>query len=502
MSMPFQEQEFTFTQPDGTPLKVRGTGNQHHAVFETLDGYTVVEDPATGFYTYAQLDAEGDMLRPLGVRPGQVAPGRLGLQAHQRVRPEAARSQAGLLGLPLTRSRWQERRRARRLANLTRRARVAGVQLAPPQRETVGDYVGLCLLVEFPDVPGTITRSEVDAFCNQAGYTGFGNHGSVRDYFFDVSGGKLRYTNVVAPYYKAAHPRAYYTDESVRQPIRALELIKEALASLKAQGFDFSALTADDQGFVYAANVFYAGPRVNNWAKGLWPHSSSLAAPFAVAAHAKVNDYQITDMGSELTLATFCHENGHMICDFPDLYDYGYESSGVGAYCLMCTGGNPNPRNPAEVGAYLKMQAGWANTVTRLSGPATVTARANDFYLLEKNEVEYYVIERRHRSGRDASLPDAGLAVWHVDELGDNSREQMTAEKHYECSLVQADGRFDLERRRGHGGDATDLFKAGGVAVLNGSGTPNTAWWDGTPSGLELSAVGAPGDAMTFTVKA
>jgi hypothetical protein len=47
MSTPFSGKEFTFTQPDGTALRVRGWGDQHHAVFETLNGYTVVEDPAT-----------------------------------------------------------------------------------------------------------------------------------------------------------------------------------------------------------------------------------------------------------------------------------------------------------------------------------------------------------------------------------------------------------------------------------------------------------------------
>ena len=48
MSIPFMNQEFTFTQPDGIKLKVRGSGNQHQATFTTLDGYTVVRDPATG----------------------------------------------------------------------------------------------------------------------------------------------------------------------------------------------------------------------------------------------------------------------------------------------------------------------------------------------------------------------------------------------------------------------------------------------------------------------
>src|SRR3712207_3570689 len=99
------------------------------------------------------------------------------------------------------------------------------------------------------------------------------------------------------------------------------------------QGFDFSQLTSDDQRFVYAINVFYARPRENNWSKGLWLHSSSLDNPLQLAQGKLAYDYQFTDMATgkkdELSLGTFCHENGHMICDFPDLYDYGYESNGI-----------------------------------------------------------------------------------------------------------------------------------------------------------------------------
>jgi len=55
MSVPFFGKPFSFTQPDGTRLDVHGWGDQHHAVFETLDGFTVVEDPVTGFYQYARV---------------------------------------------------------------------------------------------------------------------------------------------------------------------------------------------------------------------------------------------------------------------------------------------------------------------------------------------------------------------------------------------------------------------------------------------------------------
>ena len=59
MSVPYFGKEFTFRQPDGTQLKVQGWGNQERAVFETLEGFTVVRDPITGFYQYASTTPDG-----------------------------------------------------------------------------------------------------------------------------------------------------------------------------------------------------------------------------------------------------------------------------------------------------------------------------------------------------------------------------------------------------------------------------------------------------------
>ena len=339
-------------------------------------------------------------------------------------------------------------------------AAAGGPLLAPPQRQTVGDFVGLCLLIDFSDAPATIAREEVERFCNQPGYTGFGNHGSVFDFFLDNSIGRCRYTNIVAPYYRALHPKTYYTDRTIPQPQRAYELINEALALHKAHGFDFSPLTADNQGFVYAMNVYYAGPVTNNWAEGLWPHSHHLGSAVPLRPGMSAFDYQFTAMGSELELGTFCHENGHMLCDYPDLYDYGYESSGVGGYCLMCAGNNVSEKNPIPISAYLKRLSGWARNVTPIEHGRSITldAGSNDFAIYSRGGREYFLIENRRRSGRDASLPDEGLAIWHVDEDGDNSHEQMTTGSHYELSLEQADGLFQLERQRNQIGDAGDLF--------------------------------------------
>ena len=498
MSFPFFGEEFTFTQPDGGKLRVRGFGDQHHARFETLDGFTVVRNPESGFFEYAAVTPTGAALAPTGIRPGDVPAESIGLKPRLRPERRAARAAAAAgEGLPHTGSRWQQRRESARLA----RAAEPGITRAPPQRGTVGSYLGVCLLIQFPDVPYTIGPDEVDRFCNQEGYTGFGNNGSVYDYFKDVSTNKLFYKNLIAPYYTARHPRSYYTDESVRQPIRARELILEAIDYHRANGFDFSSVTVDDQNYVYALNVYYAGARVNNWAKGLWPHSFHLATPVELAPAKFAFDYQFTDMGDQLTLGTFCHENGHMICDFPDLYDYGAESRGIGSYCLMCAGGSRNKTNPTKVAAYLRYRAGWGDTITRIATSGTFTAAAdrNDLFILEKSATEYYILENRQQSGRDSRLTDAGLAIWHVDELGDNSDEQGTPTQHYECALIQADGQKHLE----HGvndGDDEDLYHLGGNDRFSASTDPASAWWDGTATSFEVHGIGASASSMTFSV--
>ncbi|HEU0133387.1 MAG TPA: M6 family metalloprotease domain-containing protein, partial [Allosphingosinicella sp.] len=490
MSMPFINEEFTFTQPDGSLLRVRGTGNQYSARFETLDGFTVVKDPVSGFYHYARPSEQDGGLAPSGVRVGAADPRRLDLAEGLRASRESTRFAAERSGLSRGSSRWQRRRAERRDA-LRLAAASEGIRAAPPRRRTVGTYVGLTLLIDFDDQPGTIPREEVEAFCNQQGYSGYGNHGSVRDYFHDISGGALEYTNIVMPYYRARQRRDYYTKKEVPQPERAVELIREALASLVAGGFQPDGLTSDEEDFVYALNVFYAGTRVNNHKEGLWPHEYHLPTPFELGPGKKIHDYQITDMTDELSLGTFCHENGHLICDFPDLYDEGGQSNGAGMFCLMGSGGSGDRRkNPAQVGAYLKQAAGWASQTVMLQpglpGGQQVTLRAarNEFAVHRRNDTEYYVIENRVSGGRDATLGANGLAIWHVDETGSNEHELGLPGRHYECALVQADGLMELEAGGSEQGDDNDLFKAGHKDVFGNATHPRSCWWDRSDSGL------------------
>lgn len=143
----------------------------------------------------------------------------------------------------LPKPRWQQRiDKAKAKAVKRQMASSPGFAGAPPKAHTLGDCLGLCLPVEFPDVPATIAREEIEAFCNQPGYAGFGNNGSVFDYYLDNSTGKLRYKTVVAPCYMARHPRSHYVDEAIPPGQRSGELVREAVEHHLAQGFDFSPL--------------------------------------------------------------------------------------------------------------------------------------------------------------------------------------------------------------------------------------------------------------------
>lgn len=401
-------------------------------------------------------------------------------------------------GLP--EPRWQQRiDRARAVKRqLERSPALAG---APPQKPTLGECLGLCLPVDFPDLPATVTRDEIDAFCNQPGYRGGGNNGSVFDYFLDNSAGRLRYRTLVAPCYTARHDRGHYLDPAVPLGQRSAELVREAVEHHRERGLDFGQLTADDARDIRATNLLYAGPVTNAFGQGLWPHASTILGGLMVGAGRSIADYQVSAMDAQPTLGVYCHENGHMLCDFPDLYQMGAVRAGVGSFCLMGFGAVADPRNPPRIGAYLRFKAGW--TTAQPLGPGqTVTAPARGDLVFQhaRNSLEYFLIEYRERAARDAALPAGGLAVWHVDELGSNTWPQRAepGHRHYECALVQADGRDDLAQ--GSDGDAGDLFGPTDAPAVPGAPPPPFRWRDGQPSGLQLRSIRQLTDALEFTV--
>src|SRR5262245_21630412 len=85
---PFRKLQVPFTQPDGTKIKVIGSGDEFYAVFETADGFTVVFDEALMAYCFAKLAADGTLVST-GQQIHLGVPAALGLLPHLRMSKQA-----------------------------------------------------------------------------------------------------------------------------------------------------------------------------------------------------------------------------------------------------------------------------------------------------------------------------------------------------------------------------------------------------------------------------
>ena len=476
---------FTLQQPDGAEVKVKIWGDEFYRVVESLDGYTLVRDPESDVICFARLSADSNELESTGVRFDTALAADVGLDRHLRINPEAARAQGEAIR---AQARVHEE-------EVLRGYGVTKAKLAPPNH---GDVQAICLIIDFSDEVGTVPPADIDDLLNLPGYTGYGNNGSVRDYFHDVSDGDLTYTNFVpTAYYRANQLKSYYDNCGAPYGVRAREMIIEALNDLDSQGFDFSQYDSNGDGFIDGINCFYAGVTSCGWAQGLWPHSSSVTF---VRDGVQAYRYQITGLVSSPTMGTFVHENGHMLCFWPDLYDYDGDSRGVGRFCVMCN--VTSSTNPQEPCAYLKYDAGWTDVSELITYGAglVATADSNAIYKYSHPTLanEYYLVENRQKTGRDLLIPDAGLAIWHIDTNGNNSNQEMTPSSHYLVTLVQADGDWDLENNM-NSGDNTDLWSDPGYTECTPETNPNTNWWDGSQSTLAINDISGSANNMTFT---
>lgn len=513
LAAPYNNKRCELAQPDGSLVEVIVSGDEYYQHIESLDGYTLCRDEI-GWICYAQLNEEqtdyvptekvyqtnvilnsNDFINENSINNAALS--NEPLEKHLKIKNEAIEEKANAV---------RERLNAMNFINtsqITVDSNSNGLLIA--NAEATNDVKGLTILVDFSDSRSAISKSRIENFFNGIGYTEFNNNGSIRDYFYDVSGGKVTYTNTIVGFYTAKKPKSYYDDiyEATGSYTKAYELVDEVINWLKTTDYDLSGLTKDSNGYLKAVNILYAGSPTAGWAKGLWPHQGWYSTSGSING-AKVQKYEMSNIGTDLSIFTICHESGHMIYGYPDLYDYDGDSQGAGAYSLMSA--VLNEKNPLPPDPYCRnVISGW-NTPISMNGYAAGTKHTSvadqngnsfTYKWSGKSRKEYYLIENIQKIGRYKEVPDAGLAIWHIDENGDNSKNDMTSSRHYLVSLVQADGKFDLENNR-NGGDNKDLFRGGYKDSFSDTTTPNSKWWDVSASGLDISQISMLGNQMTF----
>ena len=228
----YKNKEMTLKQPDNTEVKVKVTGDEYYQHIESIDGYTLCRNEE-GWICYANTnDNNSEYIATDKVYKGEkyTAPSVIKrilgsaekLSKHEKIDKEY---------MDEKREEIKEELNADSIEEVAEEVMSTNVQYQAnySKTETIN---GLTLLIQFPDEKSAISKSEINNFFNQTGYKGYSNNGSVKDYFYDVSGGKVTYENTITEFYTAKKSKSYYDSVNETDYSKALELVNEALTWL------------------------------------------------------------------------------------------------------------------------------------------------------------------------------------------------------------------------------------------------------------------------------
>lgn len=474
----------TIKQPDGKIIHCLGSGDEYYHWLHDEKGYTIVMNPADGFFYYGIRS--GETVVPSGYIVGTVNPGHIGLEK----------------GVKISERLYAERRD----------------KFETPLKSTQGTPTkglvnSICIYISFAD-DSVFTRDRL-YFKNMWAAT---DKSSVQDYFKEISYNTLDlqiYHFPVSPdtitvSYKDIHPRNYYLPKSVTNPDgydgnsgeREHSMLKRAVEFIQDQlPADLDVDMNDD---VVVDNIcFVIQGQSSAWADLLWPHAWGLFSYDVRVKGAKINSYFLT-MELGFGGATMCHELGHVF-GAPDLYHYS--SSGktgpdaVGGWCLMCGSADP----PQSICGFLKLKYNhWIADLPEIAVSGVYSLKplsqpTNNLYKIKSpfSRTEYFVLEYRKKEGRyESSVPGTGLVVYRINPGAGNGN---------------AGGPPDEVYVYRPGGSLTEVGSLSSAALIaparraiNDKTDPNSFLWDngqGGPGGLDIFNVSAAGDSITFEVK-
>jgi len=362
----------------------------------------------------------------------------------------------------------------------------------------------LALLVDFSDKPGARPAADFQKMLFDPG-----NPNSMTSLYREMSYGNLLVSGEAVGYVRAPRPYSFYTagesgtgDSYPRNtPGLLFDALTEFCKTQSLKRFD-----TDGDGYVDGIFLIHAGggaeaePDPAKRGDMIWSHKWTLPTPF-VNQGVKVFAYSTEPEDGRV--GVFSHEFGHVL-GLPDLYDTSYRSEGAGDWCLMAGGswGGGGDR-PARMSCWCLSKLGWIAPANAKSGAYTLDTLEKGagnclrVWTAGKTGPEYFLLENRQATGRDASLPGSGLAVWHIDE----ARYDNTNPLAYKVGLMQADGKRDLELAR-NSGDAGDLFPGAAKKTSFSDRTkPSSRAHDGSSTGVSLSRISTAKGLVKVTVK-
>ena len=345
--------------------------------------------------------------------------------------------------------------------------------------------------------------------------------GTLRQYYAEVSGGRLDITGAVTTWVRTSLTRAEVVGSSygLGDDSRVGEYLVEALTLVDSttdfglfdnDGPDNIPNSGDDDGVVDAVAFYFLEISASCGGPGIWPHFSSIPGWTGQAFETndlrpdstpvKIGPYFIQSVvncsGNQISsIHTIAHELGHLI-GLPDLY---HPVEGilpdqrrwvVGCWSLMAAGAwgcgevgtsSSWPR-PSHMGAWEKKRLGWLNEIQQVSGieflsvalpPVQTTGRVLE---LPYGDDERLLVEYRAHVGFDEYLPAEGVLVYRINDTIP-FRPCSECPPHYSVMLLEADGDSSLVETKAQGGsrgEPGDAYGAFGPGALTDLTEPST----------------------------
>lgn len=401
-------------QPNGDTLRCFVTGDEFYQRLHDAQGYTIMMDPSTGYYVYAQM--ENGQLIPSSHVAGSINPATLGIQPN----------------LTISMPELMERRMAWEVPQQYRAE-------MPKSSSAITLLNNIMIFIRFADdTVYTNSLASIDNLLNDSTETAV----SMYNYFQNASYGKLRIITHFYPNpqgnqilsYQDIHPRRYYMPYSASNPDgyrqggqaeREFALIERATAYINENYPVDSTLNLDCDNDGNIDNICYVVKgSYTGWADLLWPHKWNLYDRYVYINGKRVNTFNFMLAGAGehyFGPSTFCHEMTHTLTA-PDLYHY-YNWTDIhpaGQWDLM----EQNTTPPQHQTAWIKHHyCGWIDSIPSVTHQGTYSLASIDkpthncWKIPSPDPNQFYVVEYRnqHANMFERGIPQSGLIIARID---------------------------------------------------------------------------------------
>lgn len=476
----------TVTQPDGQVLHLFASGDEYYNWLHDAKGYTIIQDPKTGYYVFADLVE--DVLVPTQYTVGSVNPAAVGLTPNLNISPEK-----------------METIRQAQLAELDSSAYNAS------DAPKTGTITNLVVFVRF--------SGEAEFTNPLSFYTGLFNDSasganSMRNYYLEVSYNVLTIGSNFYPTpgatvvsYQDGHTRNYYRPYNVttnpegypndtERRIREHTLLRDAVVYVNGLGqFPAGAVIDGDNDGIVDSIAFIVSGSPDGWNNLLWPHKWNLST-YAVTINGRLIDEYAFQLDSVLETGVLAHEMFHVL-GAPDLYHYSGDGlQPVGSWDVMEADLNP----PQHMGCYMKYKYGtWISNIPTITEPGTYTlnpliSSTNNCYQIASpySTDEFFLVEYRREASSpfENSLPGTGLLVYRIDTL-ENGNAGGPPDEVY---ILRPGGTITVNGTINEANFSSSV----GRDHVNSVTDPTSFLTDGSAGGLSLCNITASGGTISF----